>query len=241
MARGAAWMDGALAHSTRAALSTGWILDAETTVKLLDGHQDAAQASYNPLKPGRPSHVLHTDWIANMRLVLDAEVQNGKAHAARHSLPRLMSILENLPVQQRPRLVRGDIGFGSEPVIGQLERIGQAYLFKLRQSAGVKSLIERLWSWQDWQDVGLGYEAVETSLKLWGWTQARRIVVVRRAVREPLAAQAKAAGKPAPRLTQPERWKARVRYIIGAIIKARPQHHPPPPTLPPVTPLISGG
>ncbi len=45
----------------------------------------------------------------------------------------------------------------------------------------------------------------------------------------------------APPLTQPERWKARVRYIIDAIIKARPQHHPPPPTLPPATLLISGG
>jgi hypothetical protein len=28
-----------------------------------------------------------THWIANVRMVLDAEVQNGKAYTARHSLP----------------------------------------------------------------------------------------------------------------------------------------------------------
>ena len=195
LVRSTVWMDSALAHSIGEALNTDWILDADTTIKLLYGHQDGAEVSYNPSKPGRPSHVIHTYWIGNVRLVLDAEVQNGKAHAARHSLPRLVDILKGLPAQQRPRLVRGDNAFGNEPVMGELEQLAQAYLFKLRQSAGVKSLIERLWSQQDWENVGQGYYAVETTLKLSGWSRARRVVVVRRAVKEPLAAQAKAAGK----------------------------------------------
>ncbi|HEX5675078.1 MAG TPA: transposase [Azonexus sp.] len=195
LTRSTAWMDSALAHSIGEALNTAWILDADTTVKLLYGHQDGAEVSYNPVKPGRPSHVIHTYWIGNVRLVLDAEVQNGKAHAARYSLPRLVEILKGLPLAQRPRLVRGDNAFGNEPVMEALEQLGQPYLFKLRQSAGVKSLIERLWSQQDWENVGQGYYAVETTLKLSGWSCARRVVVVRRAVKEPLAAQAKAAGK----------------------------------------------
>lgn len=195
LARSTAWMDSALAHSIGEALNTGWILDADTTVKLLYGHQDGAEVSYNPVKPGRPSHVIHTYWIGNVRLVLDAEVQNGKAHAARHSLPRLVEILKGLPAAQRPRLVRGDNAFGNEPVMGALEPLGQPYLFKLRQSAGVKSLIERLWSQQDWENVGQGYYAVETTLKLSGWSRARRVVVVRRALKEPLVAQPKTAGK----------------------------------------------
>ncbi len=201
-ARSTAWMDSALAHSIGEALNTAWILDADTTIKLLYGHQDGAEVSYNPVKPGRPSHVIHTYWIGNVRLVLDAEVQNGKAHAARHSLPRLVEILKELPVAQRPRLVRGDNAFGNEPVMGALEQLSQPYLFKLRQSAGVKSLIERLWSQQDWENVGQGYYAVETTLKLSGWSRARRIVVVRRAVKDPLAAQAKAAGKHERRQTE---------------------------------------
>jgi hypothetical protein len=83
LARSIAWMDAALAESSREALTTDWILDCDATVKLLYGHQDGAEVGYNPTKPGRPSHTIHTYWIANVRLVLDAEVQDGKAHAAK--------------------------------------------------------------------------------------------------------------------------------------------------------------
>ena len=195
LAKSRAWMDDALAESTREALSTGWILDADTTVKLLYGHQEGAEVGYNPTKPGRPSHSIHTYWIANVRMVLDAEVQNGKAHAAKHSLPRLHSVLMSLPPEQRPRLVRGDSAFGNEPVMADMEEIGQPYLFKLRQSAGVKRLIERNWSRDDWLDAGQGYSAVEATLKLSGWSRARRVVVVRRAVKDNLVVEGKKVGK----------------------------------------------
>ena len=189
------WMALALKDSIREALSTEWILDCDTTIKLLYGHQDGAEISYNPTKPGRPSHTIHTYWIANIRLVLDAEVQGGKAHAAKHSLPRLIVILKALPSEQRPRLVRGDNAFGNDPVMSELEAIDQKYLFKLRQSPGVKRLIERHWSRADWQDIGEGYYAVEAELALSGWSHARRVVVVRRAVKDTLVVEGKAMGK----------------------------------------------
>jgi hypothetical protein len=195
LVRSTNWMGEALAQSTHEALSTDWILDCDTMIKVLYGNQDGAEISYNPTKHGRPSHVIHTYWMANLRLVLDAEVQNGKAHAACHSLPRLLSLLKELPAAQRPRLVRGDNAFGNEPVMVKLEESEQAYLFKLRQWPGVKSLIERLWSGNEWEDVGQGYYAVETMLKLSGWSRARRVVVVRRAVKQPLVGESKAAGK----------------------------------------------
>jgi Transposase DDE domain group 1 len=189
LAKSEAWMEAALADSAREALKTPWILDCDTTVKLLYGHQDGAEVSYNPVKPGRPSHVIHTYWVANMRLVLDAEVQNGKAHAARHSTPRLKGILKGLTPEQRPRMVRGDNAFGVDPVMVELEEMEQPYLFKLRQTSGVKRLIERLWSRSDWLDAGDGYQAVESTLSLSGWKRARRVVVVRRVLRESLAAK----------------------------------------------------
>jgi hypothetical protein len=176
-----AWMDTALRESTFDALSTDWILDCDTTVKLLFGHQDGAEIGYNPTKPGRPSHNIHTYWVANLRLVLDAEVKGGKTHPAKYSLPGLMRLLKALPPEKRPQLVRGDSAFGNDPVMTELESIDQMYLTKLRQTAGVKRLIERNWSRQDWQDVGQGSEAVEAQLKLSGWSHARRVVVVRSA------------------------------------------------------------
>ena len=116
-----AWMDAALKDSITEALDDDWILDCDTTVKLLYGHQAGAEVGYNPRKPGRPSHTLHTYWIANIRLVLDVEVQNGKTTAAKYSLPRLIDILLALPESQRPKMVRGDNAFGNEPVMAKLE------------------------------------------------------------------------------------------------------------------------
>ena len=81
-------MDTALSESTREALRTPWNLDADTSVKVVYGHQAGAEIGYNPTTPGRPSHTLPTYWIGNLRLVLDVEVQGGKANAAKHSLPR---------------------------------------------------------------------------------------------------------------------------------------------------------
>ncbi len=43
-----AWMDAALKESTIEALDTDWILDVDTTVKLLFGNQDGAEIGYNP-------------------------------------------------------------------------------------------------------------------------------------------------------------------------------------------------
>lgn len=190
LAKSTAWMDTALSESSREALRKPWILDVDTTIKLLYGHQAGAEVGYNPTKPGRPSHTLHTYWIGNLRLVLDVEVQGGKAIAGKYSRPRLRLLLERLAVEERPVLVRGDIAFGNEGMMAAMEEIEQRYLFKLKQTAGVKRLIERLWRRSDWQGVGQGFDAVEAELQLAGWTRARRVVVLRRRVKSSLVAEA---------------------------------------------------
>lgn len=195
--RGLAWMDEQLLESVQEALLTPWILDVDPTVKPLYGRQDGAEVGYNPRKRGRPSHVIHTYWISAVRLVLHAEVQSGKATAGTYSLPGLRSLLARLTPAQRPTLVRGDCGLGNENVMGELEELNQAHLFKLRQTPGAKRMIERQWARQDWQPVGQGWEAVEDQLKLQGWSKYRRVVVLRRATKGDLLVTAKKTRKKA--------------------------------------------
>jgi len=189
VARTSAWMDVALHESTQEALRTPWILDIDTTIKPLYGHQDGAEISYNPHKPGRPSHALHTYWIGAMRLVLDAEMHAGKEHAPRHGLPRLLGLLAGLRAEERPQLVRGDNAYGNDVVMAALEALGQDYLFKLKQTRGVNTLIERHWRREEWCDAGAGMEAAQAELKLTGWEHARRVIVMRRAIRGDLVAR----------------------------------------------------
>lgn len=125
-------------------LDAPWILDIDTTVKPLYGKQEGAVVSYNPSKPGRPSHTYHTYLMAGVRLVVGAEVKAGDEHAGSHSLPALLKRLDALPTDRRPRIVRGDCGFGSDSFMAPLKDRQQSYLFKLRLSKNVKRHIERV-------------------------------------------------------------------------------------------------
>ncbi len=122
---------------------------AKQVMVMLYGHQEGAVVSYNPQKPGRPSHIIHTYWIGNLRLVLDAQLQAGNRHSPSHGRSGLRALLQSLPAPERPKLVRGDSAYGSEGEMLELEELQQPYLFKLRQTAGVKQLIKRQWARQD--------------------------------------------------------------------------------------------
>ena len=125
LARPTQWMQDQLRHSIAQATARPWILDCDTTIKVLYGKQDGAVVSYNPHKPGRPSHAIHTYWIGNLRLVLDAQLEPGNRHRPMHARPGLLALLEGLPEQQKSKLVRGDCAFGSEGEMIALEAIGQ--------------------------------------------------------------------------------------------------------------------
>lgn len=174
------WMKEQLRHSIAQATQTGWILDCDTTVKVLYGHQSGAVVSYNPHKPGRPSHVIHTYWIGNLRLVLDAQLQAGNRHSPSYGRAGLKALIESLSASDRPQLVRGDCAYGNEGDMVQLEELKQPYLFKLRQTTGVKQLIKRQWQRQDWKAMGQGWQGCEDQLRLSGWSSKRRVIVMRR-------------------------------------------------------------
>lgn len=177
---GVAWLRDHLERSVLPLLKAPWILDIDTTVKVLYGKQEGAVVGYNPKKPGRPSHTYHTYLVAGLRLILDADVLAGNQSHANHTLPGLVRLLSRLAPDQRPYLVRGDCGFGNDPVMRDLEGCDQAYLFKLRLTAGVKRLIERRFSGTTWEDAGAGWEGTDDHLCLSGWGRDRRVILLRR-------------------------------------------------------------
>jgi hypothetical protein len=168
-------------------LSEPWILDIDSTVKPLYGHQEGAVVSYNPHKPGRPSHSYHCYMMANLRLVLAVDVAPGNEHTSKHFSPRLWKFLDGLAPSLRPWLLRGDAGFGNEPVMREAEQRGQPYLFKLRLTKNVKRAIERAMGEQDWHNAGGRWQGKDGQLRLQGWSRHRRIVILRRRLERSLA------------------------------------------------------
>jgi len=158
-----------------------YIMDLDATVKPLFGKQQGAVVGYNPAKPGRPSHVFHTYFIANLRLVLDVEVQPGNQTAACHTQPGLWRFLDSLPRAAWPAFLRGDVAFGNESMMSSCEERLLDYLFKLRLTTNARALVKMVsGDERSWIDAGQGWEGKESLLKLSGWTRARRVIVLRR-------------------------------------------------------------
>jgi hypothetical protein len=192
---GVAWLREHLERSVLPLLKAPWILDVDTTVKPLYGKQEGAVVGYNPKKPGRPSHTYHTYLVAGLRLVLDAEVLAGNEGNSNHTLPGLLRLLDRFATGQRPYLVRGDCGFGNDPVMRELEARDQDYLFKLRLTAKVKRYIERCFFGGTWTDAGAGWEGMDGRLRLTGWDRERRVVILRRPLQDEVALAGQADGQ----------------------------------------------
>ena len=174
------WLSDHLVYSIEPILDLPWTLDIDVTVKPLFGKQEGAQVGYNPHKPGRPSHVYHSYFVAGLRICMGVEVRPGNEHAAAKGLPELWKMLSKLPRHKWPVFVRGDCGYGSETVMVEFEANGLPYLFKLRFTKKVKELVQRMMkSGSRWEDCGDGWEALESRLRLSGWSQERRVILVR--------------------------------------------------------------
>jgi hypothetical protein len=175
-----AWLQAHLQSCYEPLLTIPWILDVDVTVKPLYGHQEGAEVGYNPHKPGRPSHTYHTYMMANTRLILEVNVQPGNESQSSHSMPGLVNLLNRLPMACQPAFIRGDCDWGNDPVMTELEEMGQHYLFKLKRSKRVMELISKVHGMGKWTRFNNEWELKESTLQLYGWKQARRVVVTRR-------------------------------------------------------------
>lgn len=141
-----------------------------------------AVVSYNPQKPGRPSHTYHTYMIANIRMILDVEVIPGNEIASSYTLPNLFSWMDSLPATHRPQFIRGDCSFGTDAVMVACEERSLSYTFKLKQTLNVKHFISQQMTEGEWENAGQGWQGSAGQLQLMGWKKSRRVVVLRRKI-----------------------------------------------------------
>ena len=101
--------------------------------------------------------------------------------------------------------MRGDCGYGNEDIIKVCEQRDRPYLLRLRKTANVKRLIERLFGrdgWSEATEAGQGWQAIEDSLRLSGWSQSRRVVVLRRRIKHDVVLTGAKRGDKAGRAQQ---------------------------------------
>lgn len=212
---GVAWLRQHLDYVTGPLLSEPWILDVDTSVVPLYGRQEGAVVGYNPIKRGRPSHVLHTYIMAELRLVLEVETAPGNRHTAKHAAPGLWALLERLGRSRRPALLRGDADWGKEAVMQRAEQEALPYLFKLQMTKGVKALLVRAMSERGWVAAGQGWYGKEAMLRLEGWSRPRRVVLLRRALKQGAAmVEQEPSGQLALGLAEIDQQRAVYEYAV---------------------------
>lgn len=159
----------------------GFSLDLDSTVFSREGSQPGAAKGYNPRRRGRKSHHPLLAVLAEAPFILHGWLRSGNTGAARGVVPFLQEALALLPEGLWIRCVRADSGFFEEALLHFLEERQLPYLVVARMTSRLK---RRCAGIQDWTVIDPHYAAGEFTAQLFGWSKARRFVVLRERVRE---------------------------------------------------------
>jgi hypothetical protein len=119
--------------------------------------------------------------LAEAHFVLHGWLRSGNCGSSRGAVEFLKEALALWGQRQPIRLVRADSGFFDDKLLQFLEQQSLPYIVVARMTQWVKAAAQRI---EHWRQLDENYAAGEFSLKLHGWSQPRRFVVVRERVRE---------------------------------------------------------
>ena len=156
------------------------ILDLDSTVVTVFGHQERAEVGYNPRYRGKRSYHPLLCLEANSSLLWDTELRPGNAGTWDGSVELLASCFESLPPDTRELRVRADAGFGYNPVLDMLEARPAQYAVVARLTSGLKRKLGGL----RYEQSNPLWQIAELEHRPEGWSRARRFVIARRPIAE---------------------------------------------------------
>lgn len=156
------------------------ILDLDSTVVTVFGHQDGAEVGYNPRYRGKRSYNPLLCIEANSSYLWDTELRAGNTGTWDGSVEFLDTCFANVPPDIREVRVRADAGFGFHPVFQALEARPAEYAVVARLTQAFRRLLPGL----RYEPVNRNWEMADFEHRSLGWPKPRRFVVARRFVSE---------------------------------------------------------
>src|SRR6266700_4468390 len=157
------------------------ILDLDSTVVTVFGHQEGAAVGYNPRYRGKRSYDPLLCLEANTSFLWDTELRTGDAGTWAGSVEVLASCFHSTPSDIREFRARADAGFGYGPVLDMLEaRPTAQYAVVARMTRSLKSELGGL----RYEQMNAHWEIAEFEHRPHGWSHARRCSVARRSLKE---------------------------------------------------------
>ncbi len=156
------------------------LLDLDSTVLTLYGHQEKARIGYNPHKRGRPSYHPLLCFEGQTKDFWHGELRAGDVHTASGTVWLLRACFAKMPQTVRQIRVRADPGFFDHKVIRAIEARKGKFVIVARLTAPLKRMIPGLRS----TEVRPGLAVAECRYQPHGWPQPYRFVVVRKTLPE---------------------------------------------------------
>ena len=156
------------------------ILDLDSTVVTVFGHQEGAEVGYNPRYRGKRSYDPLLCLESNSAFLWDTELRAGDAGTWAGSTELLASCFFSLPKDLRELRFRADAGFGYHPVLERLEEVRAQYAVVARMNTSLKRRLCSL----HFQRLNEQWEIAECEHKVSEKAPARRCVVARRRIEE---------------------------------------------------------
>ena len=156
------------------------ILDLDSTVVTVFGHQEGAEVGYNPRYRGKRSYDPLLCLESTSSFLWDTELRRGDAGTWAGSTELLASCFLSLPKDLRELRFRADAGFGYNPVLECLEQIQAQYAVVARMNPALKRRLCGL----RYQRLNEQWEIAECAHKVAEKAPARRCVVARRRIEE---------------------------------------------------------
>jgi hypothetical protein len=167
---------------------TSLILDLDSVVLTLYGHQQGAHVGYNPKKKGRRSYHPLLCFEGHRQEFWHGSLRPGDTSANTGVVFFFQRCMAKVPAglaRQRIR-VRADSGFFGGKFLALLERSGVGYVIVAKNYRTLKSRAREA----DYYRLVNGFEVAEFSYQAYRWPKARRFVVMRRPIPEdPLEAK----------------------------------------------------
>ena len=156
------------------------VLDIDSTVETVYGHQEGAAVGYNPAKRGRASFHPQLCFDGLTRTVLDAELRPGNTASNSGLTETVARVLDETLKDTVVRLVRGDRGYGNEDFMSFLEKRNIPYILKTSATRPLRAWSDTL-TYRTIGEVPDGVLEIASGIysDALAWTKPRRVVVLR--------------------------------------------------------------
>lgn len=158
-----------------------WTVDLDSTVLTRYGEQEGSQRGYNPRRRGKKSHHPLMAFAAECRMVINAWLRPGNTTDSSNVENFFRQTLTTLGPEHKIGLVRCDSGFCIGGFLNLLEEKKLNYIVVARMMGTIK---RQLCGLKDWLEINPRMSVAEFMYQAQGWSQARRVVVVRHKVED---------------------------------------------------------